>query len=99
MNKLLLHAATKPLLFALALLPFAHLLWGANANTLGINLYTLGGEDTTLYRYDTVHSNRAGAIYFMGRVWDLMARLAGSSGGVRGSRLNGRLARPLGGVR
>jgi sulfoxide reductase heme-binding subunit YedZ len=37
MNKLLLHPATKPLLFALALLPFAHLLWGALANTLGAN--------------------------------------------------------------
>jgi len=37
MNKLLLHAATKPLLFALALLPFAWLLWGAIANTLGAN--------------------------------------------------------------
>jgi sulfoxide reductase heme-binding subunit YedZ len=37
MNKLLLHPAAKPLLFALALLPFAHLLWGAVANTLGAN--------------------------------------------------------------
>ncbi len=37
MNKLLLHPATKPGLFALALLPFAHLLWGALANTLGAN--------------------------------------------------------------
>ena len=37
MNKLLLHAAAKPLLFALALAPFAHLLWGAVANTLGAN--------------------------------------------------------------
>ena len=37
MNKLLLHPATKPLLFALGLAPFAHLLWGAIANTLGAN--------------------------------------------------------------
>ena len=37
MNKLLLHRATKPLLFALALVPFALLLWGAVANTLGAN--------------------------------------------------------------
>jgi methionine sulfoxide reductase heme-binding subunit len=37
MNKLLLHPAAKPLLFALALVPFAHLLWGALANTLGAN--------------------------------------------------------------
>lgn len=37
MNKLLLHSAIKPLLFALALLPFAQLLWGAIANTLGAN--------------------------------------------------------------
>jgi sulfoxide reductase heme-binding subunit YedZ len=37
MNKLLLHPAAKPLLFALAVLPFAHLLWGAIANTLGAN--------------------------------------------------------------
>ena len=37
MNKLLLQPATKPLLFALALIPFAHLLWGAIANTLGAN--------------------------------------------------------------
>ncbi len=37
MNKLLLHPAAKPLLFALALLPFAHLLWGAIQNTLGAN--------------------------------------------------------------
>ena len=37
MNKLLLHRAAKPLLFALALIPFAHLLWGAIANTLGAN--------------------------------------------------------------
>ena len=37
MNKLLLHPATKPLLFALALTPFAHLLWGAISNTLGAN--------------------------------------------------------------
>jgi methionine sulfoxide reductase heme-binding subunit len=37
MNKLLLHPATKPLLFLLALLPWAHLLWGAVANTLGAN--------------------------------------------------------------
>lgn len=33
----LLHPAAKPLLFALALLPFAHLFWGAWANTLGAN--------------------------------------------------------------
>ena len=37
MNKLLLHRATKPLLFALSLVPFALLLWGAIANTLGAN--------------------------------------------------------------
>ena len=37
MNKLLLHPAAKPLLFGLALLPFAQLLWGALANTLGAN--------------------------------------------------------------
>jgi sulfoxide reductase heme-binding subunit YedZ len=37
MNKLLLHPAAKPVLFALALLPAAHLLWGAIANTLGAN--------------------------------------------------------------
>jgi len=37
MNQLLLHRAAKPLLFALALLPFAQLLWGAIANTLGAN--------------------------------------------------------------
>ena len=37
MNKLLLHPAAKPLLFVLALLPFANLLWGAIANTLGAN--------------------------------------------------------------
>jgi sulfoxide reductase heme-binding subunit YedZ len=37
MNKLLLHPAAKPLLFVLACLPFAHLLWGALANTLGAN--------------------------------------------------------------
>ena len=37
MNKLLLHPAAKPLLFVLALLPFAQLLWGAVANTLGAN--------------------------------------------------------------
>ena len=36
-NKVLLHPAAKPLLFALALLPFANLLWGAIANTLGAN--------------------------------------------------------------
>jgi methionine sulfoxide reductase heme-binding subunit len=36
-NKLLLKSATKPLLFALALGPFAWLLWGAVANTLGAN--------------------------------------------------------------
>jgi len=37
MNKLLLKPATKPLLFVLALLPFAHLLYGAFADTLGAN--------------------------------------------------------------
>lgn len=37
MNKLLLHPAAKPLLFGLALLPLAQLLWGAIANTLGAN--------------------------------------------------------------
>jgi len=37
MNKLLLHPAAKPLLFALALLPLAQLLWSAIANTLGAN--------------------------------------------------------------
>ena len=37
MNKLLLHPAAKPTLFVLALLPFASLLWGALANTLGAN--------------------------------------------------------------
>ena len=36
-NKLLLHRAVKPVLFALALLPFVQLLWGALANTLGAN--------------------------------------------------------------
>ena len=37
MNKLLLHPAAKALLAVLALLPFANLLWGAIANTLGAN--------------------------------------------------------------
>ena len=37
MNKLLLHPAAKPLLFALALIPFLHLLYGALANSLGAN--------------------------------------------------------------
>ena len=37
MNKLLLHPAAKPVLFVLACGPFAHLLWGALANTLGAN--------------------------------------------------------------
>lgn len=37
MNKLLLHPATKPALFVLALLPLARLVWGAIANTLGAN--------------------------------------------------------------
>lgn len=37
MNKLLLHPATKPVLFVLALLPFAQLLAGAILNTLGAN--------------------------------------------------------------
>ena len=36
-NALLLHRATKPLLFVAALGPFAWLLWGAIANTLGPN--------------------------------------------------------------
>ncbi|ODV10895.1 MAG: sulfoxide reductase heme-binding subunit YedZ [Rubrivivax sp. SCN 70-15] len=37
MNKLLLKPATKPLLFALALLPFAWLVYGAFADALGPN--------------------------------------------------------------
>ncbi len=37
MNKLLLQPAAKPLLWLLVLLPFANLLWGALANTLGAN--------------------------------------------------------------
>ena len=37
MNKLLLHPAAKPLLFALALVPLGLLLYGAIANTLGAN--------------------------------------------------------------
>ena len=37
MNRLLQAAATKPLLFLAALVPFALLLWGAIANTLGAN--------------------------------------------------------------
>ena len=37
MNKLLLHPATKPLLFAAALIPFANLLWGAIFDQLGAN--------------------------------------------------------------
>ena len=36
-NPWLLHRATQPVLFALALLPFAQLLYGALANTLGAN--------------------------------------------------------------
>ncbi|MBL8286517.1 MAG: sulfoxide reductase heme-binding subunit YedZ [Rubrivivax sp.] len=36
-NAVLLHPATKPLLFVLALVPFGSLLWGAVANTLGAN--------------------------------------------------------------
>lgn len=36
-NTLLLHPATKPVLFVLALVPFGSLLWGAAANTLGAN--------------------------------------------------------------
>jgi sulfoxide reductase heme-binding subunit YedZ len=36
-NRLLLHPATKPMLFVLALAPFAHLLYGALADTLGAN--------------------------------------------------------------
>ncbi len=37
MNRLLLHPAAKPLLFVLACLPLAQLVWGAAANTLGPN--------------------------------------------------------------
>jgi sulfoxide reductase heme-binding subunit YedZ len=37
MNHLLLHSAAKPLVFALALLPFGWLAWGAVAGTLGAN--------------------------------------------------------------
>ena len=37
MNRLLLHAAAKPLLFALALLPLAWLVYGAATNSLGPN--------------------------------------------------------------
>src|SRR5574339_1316299 len=37
MKKLLLHPAAKPAVFAAALLPFAHLLYGAIADTLGAN--------------------------------------------------------------
>jgi sulfoxide reductase heme-binding subunit YedZ len=37
LNRLLQSAATKPLLFLAALVPFALLLWGAIANTLGAN--------------------------------------------------------------
>ena len=37
MNRLLLHGAAKPLLFALCLLPFGLLAWGAAADTLGPN--------------------------------------------------------------
>ncbi|KNZ32575.1 MAG: sulfite oxidase [Methylibium sp. NZG] len=37
MTKWLMHAAAKPLLFAVSLLPFAGLLYGALANTLGAN--------------------------------------------------------------
>ncbi len=37
MNKLLLHAAVKPALFVLALLPLAQLLWGALTHSLGPN--------------------------------------------------------------
>lgn len=36
-NKLLLKPVAKPMLFALALLPLAWLMWGAVANTLGAN--------------------------------------------------------------
>jgi len=36
-NKLLLHPAAKPLVFALCLLPFAWLAWGAVADALGAN--------------------------------------------------------------
>lgn len=36
-NTALLHRAAKPALFVLSLLPFASLLWGAIANTLGAN--------------------------------------------------------------
>jgi sulfoxide reductase heme-binding subunit YedZ len=36
-NRLFLHPATKPMLFVLALVPFAHLLYGALADTLGAN--------------------------------------------------------------
>ena len=37
LSSLLLHPLAKPLLFAAALLPFAHLLYGAIADTLGAN--------------------------------------------------------------
>jgi sulfoxide reductase heme-binding subunit YedZ len=37
LNAALLHPAAKPALFVVALLPFASLLWGAVANTLGPN--------------------------------------------------------------
>lgn len=51
MNKLLLHPATKPLLFVAALGPFAWYFWGAWANTLGANpaeALIRGGGDWTL---------------------------------------------------
>ena len=37
LNRLLLHAAVKPLLFVLALLPLGWLVWGAATNSLGPN--------------------------------------------------------------
>ena len=56
-----------------------------NPHTLGLNLYSICGEDTGDYRVDTVHPNHAGSDFFMSKVAQMLRHIAGlASGGDRG---------------
>jgi hypothetical protein len=58
-----------------------------NPYTFGVNLYLMGGEDTSDYRVDIVHTNHAGSNFMMRQVWGVMRRasLLALGGSARGN--------------
>lgn len=47
----------------------------SGGDVFGVGWFWLGGEDTSAYRVDTIHTNNAGAAFFMGKTLELLRRV------------------------